>query len=487
VIPQSGNRLKRDKLEQTVMKSLIQAGLSSSSRIIGGVSGGPDSLSMLHVLHRVLDPGCLTAAHLNHSLRPQADEEAQFVMRTAVSWDIPCRQKKVDINRLAHDQGWSIEEAGRNARYRFFASLAGELQAEAVLVAHNADDQAETLLLHLLRGSGLTGLRGMRQVSPLPGAPQIKLVRPLLSTSRESIEAYCQAHDLDPMIDNTNLDPSYLRNRLRHELRPHLARFNPQIKQHLQQLAEVVAADEALLENQNELAWRSILREQEPDWLRLDLQLWRNLPLSLRRRILRKAVKELRPSLTDISFRTIELAQKMCLSGETGAKATLPGGLHLRVQHDHLLLTAGPEPVSSSQPQLSPDTSRVLSIPGKVALENGWYLAATVSSLDLTAVRDNRDSWRVFVDVGEHVALEIRSRRPGERFQPLGMDGRSASIQDVMVNRKLPAALRTRWPLVVAGEQLVWLVGLQIDERAKVSETTRRIIQLHCWYHEEEN
>jgi tRNA(Ile)-lysidine synthase len=466
------------------MNSLIHAGLTPGSRIIAGVSGGPDSLALLHLLHGVTDSDCLTVAHLNHSLRPQADEEALFVERTAVSWELPCRQKKVDVAGLARRHGWSIEEAGRHARYSFLAVLAGELEAEAAVVAHNADDQAETVLLNLLRGSGLTGLRGMRPVSPMPGAPQIKLVRPLLTTSRDTIEAYCRANDLDPVIDSTNTDPAYLRNRLRHELLPHLEAVNPQIKRHLQQLAEAVAADEALLDDQNEVAWRSILREQAPEWLRLDRQLWQSLPLSLRRRTLRRALKALRPSLSDISFPAIELAQQVGLQGEIGAQATLPDGLHLRVHYDHLLLTAGSDPVFSGQPQLPPDVSWVLPIPGTLAMDNGWHIAATVSNLDLPEVRNNSDPWRVFVDVGEESVLEVRSRRPGERFQPLGLHSRSASIQDVMVNRRLPAALRSRWPLVVTEAFPIWLVGLQMDERAKVTERTRRIIQLRCWHEE---
>jgi len=469
-----------EKLERAAKSILIQAGITPESKVVIGVSGGPDSLALLHILRELMSRGCLWVAHLNHGLRPEADDEARFVAEVADSWGLAFRSKKVDVGRLAHSQGWSVEEAGRKARYQFLANLAEELQAEAAVVAHNADDQAETVLLHLLRGSGLTGLRGMRPESSLPGVPSIKLIRPFLTTTREEIEAYCRNHDLRPMLDSTNVDPAYLRNRLRHEMLPLLADFNPQIKRHLLQLAELVAADEALLGELSDLAWHEILGEKEVRWLRLDLGKWRSLPLSLRRRTLRRALAELRPSISDISFRTIDLAHKIGIEMETGAGATLPGGITLRLEYEHLLFAADVEQVPRDQPQLPLGKPQILPIPGSVALDGEWLLTATVSDVDLAEVNNHRDPWLAYLDIGQKSVLYVRSRMPGEKFQPLGMDGRSASVQDVMVNRKLPASLRDRWPIVETEEHLLWLVGLQTDERGKVTKRSRRIIQLYC-------
>jgi tRNA(Ile)-lysidine synthase len=469
-----------EKLERAAKSILIQAGIIPESKVIIGVSGGPDSLALLHIMCRIMSSGCLWVAHLNHGLRSEADDEAEFVARVADSWGLAFRSKKVDVGRLAHRQGWSVEEAGRKARYLFLANLAEEVQAKATVVAHNADDQAETVLLHLLRGSGLKGLRGMRPESSLPGAPDIKLVRPFLTITREEIETYCRSHDLRPMLDSTNVDPAYLRNRLRHELLPLLVDFNPQVKQHLLQMAELIAADEALLDELGDQAWQEILAENEVEWLRLDLAKWRSLPLSLRRRTLRRALAELRPSITDISFRTIDLAHQVGMEKETGAEATLPGRITLRLEYEHLLLAADLEQVPLDQPQLPLGKPQILPIPGSVALDGEWLLTATVSDLELLEVRNNRDPWLAFFDIGQKSVLHVRSRMPGEQFQPLGMDGRSASVQDVMVNRKLPASLRDRWPIVVTEKHPLWLVGLQTDERGKVTDRSRRIIQLCC-------
>ncbi len=459
---------------------LLQARIRPESKIVIGVSGGPDSLALLHVMRDYTLPGLLWAAHLNHGLRPEADEEADFVAQTAVNWGLGYRGIKVDVAGLARRQGWSVEEAGRNARYQFLTQVSDEVQAEAVVVAHNADDQAETVLLNLLRGSGLTGLRGMRPESFVPGRPDVKLVRPFLRTTRAAIESYCRDQALRPVLDSTNADRIYLRNRLRHELLPLLDDFNPQVRVHLRQLAELAAADEAFLETQSELAWGAILRERGDEWLRIDREQWRALPLSLRRRTLRRAVLELRPDVSDIPFQAVDLAEQIGMEKETGAEANLPGGVLLRLGYDALWLTADLASIPYDQPQVPAGKSVSLPIPGVVVLEDGWQIAATAANVDLSEVRENRDPWLAYFDAGLNASLVVRSRRPGEQFQPLGMAGRSASIQDMMVNRKLPARLRDRWPVVATEEHPLWVVGLQTDERGKVREDSRHIIQVSC-------
>jgi len=469
-----------EKLEKAAQAILNQAGITPESKVIIGVSGGPDSLALLHVMSETMSYRRLWVAHLNHGLRPEADGEAKFVAQVAASYGLVFRSKKVDVGRLARIQGWSVEETGRKVRYQYLADLAEELHVETAVVAHNADDQAETVLLNLLRGSGLTGLRGMRPVSSLPGSPSINLVRPFLTTNREEIEAYCLKHGLRPMIDSTNADPLYLRNRLRNELLPLLADFNPQVKQHLQQLAAVVAPDEAFLDEQCDLAWQKILGARGQDWLRLDRDKWRSLPLSLRRRTLRRSLVELRPTNSDISFQAIDLADRIGMEKETGAEVKLPGRITMCLEYGHLLFTTEVARVPFNQPQIPVGKILVLPIPGSVALEGGWVLTAKESEVALVEVRNNRDPWLVYIDIGEKLVLQVRSRTPGEKFQPLGMNGRSASVQDVMINRKLPAEFRDRWPIVSTEEYPLWLVGLQTDERGKVTNYTSRIIQLCC-------
>jgi tRNA(Ile)-lysidine synthase len=161
--------------------------LPPRARLIIGVSGGPDSLALLHLLQTIYPNEQLVVAHLNHRLRPSAADEAQFVAATAAAWQISFHSKKVDVPQLAAEQKLSIEAAGRLARYQYFAELANEMNAGSVAVAHHADDQAETVLMHILRGSGLSGLRGMLPVVPLAGAHSCLLIRPFVDISRADI------------------------------------------------------------------------------------------------------------------------------------------------------------------------------------------------------------------------------------------------------------------------------------------------------------
>lgn len=451
------------------------------SKLVVGVSGGPDSLALLHALKELDRFEALVVGHLNHGLRPTADGEAQLVKNTAAAWDLSCYTEKVDAAELAHREGWSLEEAGRRARYRFLAQVATHVKAGMVAVAHNADDQAETVLMHILRGAGLAGLRGMLPITSVPGAPELALIRPFLRVNRVQILAYCRQHGLTPIEDISNRDTTFFRNRLRHELLPLLAEYNPQIKARLQHLATITTADYALLQELLQEAWDEILQEGGADWLRLDREGWLKLPLSLRRSTLRRAVEQLRPTERDVAFRPIEQARFVVEGGETGAKAMLPGGLVLTVTYDRFTIAADPQSVPTDLPQLPDEIPVTLPVPGQVSLAHGSTIEASlVDDVDLVQIERNRGPWQVFVDVADGELLQVRPRRPGERFRPLGMQGRSASVKEVMINRKIPARLRSRWPLVANQRHLVWLVGHHLDERARVTADSRRIIQLKC-------
>ncbi len=454
----------------------------SQQKLVVGVSGGPDSLALLHILCELLSPPQLSVAHLDHALRSESAAEAAFVAATAAAWGCYYHQKQVDVTKLAAENGWSIEEAGRNARYAFFAELAVQEEATAVLVAHHADDQAETVLMNLLRGAGLAGLAGMRPISPLPGRPDLLLGRPLLKVSRKEIEAYCTFHDLHPISDESNTNSDFLRNRVRQELMPLLADYNPHVQRHLLQLSELTAADTEFLEILTHEALQALLLNSVSNWMLLDRPKFLALPLSLQRRVLRRVVGALRPSHSEISFRVIEHARLVVADGVTGTQAPLPGELMLTVRYDQLEIQSVGEAYKPDFPQLVDGSERPLSIPGTIELANGWVLQAKlVKSVDVVVIKANRDLLCVFVDVGEVERLLVRPRQFGERFQPLGMGGKSAAVQDVLVNRKVAAPLRALLPVVALPGHLVWLVGQQIDERVKVTAVAGHIVELHCY------
>lgn len=455
---------------------LSAANLLPDGKLVVGVSGGPDSVALLHLLMRLYPPEQLIVAHLNHGWRESARSDVDLVREMAFAARLVFNLRLVDTVTLARERGWSLEEAGRHARYAFFAQLARQEGADAIAVGHNADDQAETVLLNLVRGTGLDGLGGMRPVAALPEHPELRLVRPLLHTSRAAIEAYCRDHHLAFAHDATNLDLNFARNRVRHALLPLLESLNPGAARHLEQLAELAAADVAILEDLTDEAWAALLRERGETWLRLEREGWRLLPVGLQRRVLRRAVAALRRARRDVGFRTIEQARLLADRSSTGGRATLPDGLTLTTSARWLTLAVDADVVPGDWPQLPGAAPLTLPIPGELALANGWRLTAEWATADLA----NRDAWQAFVDVGDAAQLVVRGRRAGERLQPLGMHGRSASLQDIMVNRKIPADARARWPIVALPERLVWLVGHQIDARARMAASGQRCVRLTC-------
>ncbi|MBZ0291687.1 MAG: tRNA lysidine(34) synthetase TilS, partial [Anaerolineae bacterium] len=225
----------------------------SSTVLVVGVSGGADSLALLHILHQLAPRlGCqLHAATLDHSLRGAAGaDDVRFVIETCHAWNIPVSSGQVDVPSLARQQQIGIEAAARSARYRFLAQIAHQQNASYVAVAHHADDQIETILMHLVRGSGLQGLSGMRVVMPLPDDPTLKLLRPFLRAPREEIETYCHQHQLAARQDATNEDTTYTRNYLRWQTLPHLRKLNPNVDKALLQLADIASVEGDYIQQQ---------------------------------------------------------------------------------------------------------------------------------------------------------------------------------------------------------------------------------------------
>lgn len=486
-------------LFQAVRETIERHGLlEPGDSLVVGVSGGADSLCLLHLLVR-LQPEfdlSLHVAHLNHQLRgEQAAADAGFVRRTAVEWGVPVTVSSTDVAALACERGVGVEEAARQARYAFLARLAGDTGARAVAVGHNAGDQVETVLMHLLRGAGPAGLRGMSPrlalagLAPdLPSGAHVTLIRPLLEAPRLAIEAYCGEHRLQPRFDHSNLDTTLFRNRLRHEVLPVLEAVVPGLGGRLRQLAELVTADHALLERLLDEKWNELAISESERAITLDLAAWGALPLSLRRLALRRAVHLLRPRLRDLGFGHVEDARLVAERGQTGAEATLPGRLRLLISYDRVLVvdkgyTPPPPP---DWPMLGGDAPVPLVIAGRrstVSLPcTRWQVQTRLLPADRerrTMALANQDRWRAFLD-GDAVgpALALRPRRAGERFQPLGMGGSSCSVADFMINQRIPAAWRDRVPILARPEHLLWITGWRPDERARITGQTRRILEV---------
>ena len=465
--------------------------LSAGEKVVVGVSGGPDSLCLLHVLDACrAELGVdLHIAHLNHLIRgSEAEADAQFVAGLAGRWGIPCTGEARDVPAVARRHRLALEEAARRVRYAFLLEVAHREGATRIAVGHNADDQSETVLMHWLRGAGLAGLRGMlpstrmadlRLIVPPGEGNDVWLIRPLLPVPRVDVERYCQEHNLVPRFDRSNLDTTHYRNKLRHELLPCLEReFKPRFREVLRRSAQVVRDDYDLLCSLGDEAWEKVTRCASETAVAFKKAAWRALHPSLQRATVRRAVRRLRWSLRDVNFEHVESAVRVGRGGKVGAQAALPRGVMLTVGYTTLLVAEADFVPSPDFPALRVERLP-LAVPGWTPLPGGGSVEVQiVPRKDLSPGWDrNDDPWRAFLDadvLGERTSL--RRRREGDRFCPLGLHGHHKLVSELLTNAKVPACWRDAVPLLVReDDEVMWVCGWRVDERARVRDGTSRV------------
>ncbi len=463
---------------------LEQALLKAGDRVVVGVSGGPDSLCLLDLLHSLAASWNLTlhVAHLNHGLRPEAAAEADFVRAEAEGRGLPFHTENADTRAHARAHKCSIEEAARELRYAFLARAALSVGAPLIAVAHTADDQAETVLMRFLRGAGVSGLRGMPPQTVVSNWGlvtsnyqfPITLIRPLLTTTRAEVETYCAERGLRPVQDATNLDTIYFRNRLRHELLPLLESYNPNVRDVLRRTAEVMAGADEILRGVTERLWSEAAR-QDGDNIFFDKARWLMLSAPEQWALLREAMRRLRSGLRNVDFTPLDRAVRFSRTAQAGRSCDLLGGLRLSVSAAQITIHPwNARPATPSVP--------LLDAGGQLA--SGWeFRAETLGPGEWSpeAMALDSSAQRVYIDAARVQApLRLRFRRPGERFCPLGLGGHSVKLSDFMINVKMDKDLRDRWPIIVSGEAIVWIAGHRLDERFKVTPATQTIMRL--WF-----
>ncbi len=449
--------------------------------LVVGVSGGTDSLCLLDILYKA---GMrVVAAHMNHQLRAEADQDAEQVQQIADHYGIPCVIEVVDAGAYAKEHTLSVEEAARIVRYHFLFSEAEKREAQAVVVGHTADDQVETVLMHLLRGAGLEGLKGMEawQV-PNAWSKEIALARPLLGMWREETVAYCKEHGLQPVIDQSNFDRTYFRNRLRHEVIPILEANSPRLKEKLVRLAEVLRGDLQILEPAVESAWRESLQQVGDGYVAFKRKVFDEQLVGVQRRLVRRAMDQLRPGLRDIGFETVERALVCLRQPVSWGRVDLASGLRLVVEGETVwVATWEADLPGMGWPKVKGEPVH-LTKPGSISLEDGWHL-------DLEEVLDveegkrlayeNSDPYQAWLDAVQLPGdLEVRGRREGDCIKPLGMEGHSVKISDLMVNVKMPRRARADWPLVCCSDEVLWVPGYVTSHTRRVQSETRRIFHI---------
>ena len=478
-----------EKVKETIDKYQMFA---IKARIVVGVSGGPDSITLLHLLLQLRDEYELKLwiAHLNHQLRgKEAEEEARWVKIFASKIGVPLISDSLDVATLAKREKLTLEEAARMARYDFFEHVSNQVSANRIAVGHTASDQVETVLMRLMKGTGLDGLSGIPAVRG-------RIIRPLIEIFHKEVEEYCEINNLKFCVDSSNNDTSFLRNRIRLDLLPLLSQeYNLQISKILLQMSKNLSQDADFIRKKGEKEFGKVLRKERENknqrWLVLDREKLFRLHPALQKRVLREGIRRIKGNLKEIG--SDHLDSVLDLDGKRGTKQlSLPGNLVIQKQYEDFLIRRGE---SRNIP-----FARYLVIPGKTDLSQ---LSLTLETR-LISVKPHSFLASSFMDLKEKVVLNevsgfpeeevffdfdklkpplfLRNRKKGDRFCPLGMKG-SKKIKDFFIDLKIPVEKRGKIPLLVNGDKVVWIVGHRIDERFKVDNNTTKILTIKILKH----
>ena len=444
--------------------------ICSGEAIVVGFSGGVDSLALLVALYELRHPlDChLHIAHLDHQLRGDSTSDAELVKQYANLLKLPFTIKKIDIPSLIKQQNQSIEALARKERYEFFESVSKKIGAIKVALGHQRNDQAETVLMNLLRGAALTGLRG---ILPIRDG---KFIRPLLDFSRTEIEEFVAEQGLQPCEDSTNWDRNFLRNRIRLDLLPLLKRdYNRNIQNTLAQNAELLRAESDYLEDIARKALDACLADPAThDVVILNRLMFLRHHPALRRRILRLAIGQIQGDMKELAFNHSEFMQQLSEGKSPNRQLNLPNNLEFLRAYNQLIIQ---RPTSNIG-----EFEYTVAVPGDNNFpELNAVMVATIveaPSRKTSYVLDGK--FQAVFDVDQiQMPLKIRSRRAGDRFQPFGMKG-TKKVKDFFIDAKVPQRMRQSIPILVTGDEILWVVGHRTSEKCKVSNKTRRFLHL---------
>jgi tRNA(Ile)-lysidine synthase len=447
--------------------------------IIVGVSGGPDSLCLLETLRQA--GYLIIVAHFNHQLRPESSQDARMVEKTASRLMLGCYLDGADVRAHADQEKLSIEEAARNLRYQFLFKLARERNAQAVAVGHTADDQVETILMHFLRGSALSGLKGMSYRSIIKMFdPEIPVVRPLLNMWREETVVFCAANGLRPHYDSSNDSIDFQRNRIRHLLIPNLESYNPKLREAVLRMSQSLKGDYSLLMEMLETAWQETVTDADDNSITFDADLLSKCSVGLQRNLVKQAMQTLRPAV-DVNFSTLERAANMIKDPAHFSRIDLKSGLRMFRESNHIYVcTLDAELPFNLWPQLTGQPSVPLSVPGQIELAGGWKFNCEHWGMPVLAreqAERNDDPFQVWLDVQNlSKPLKLRIRHAGDQFAPFGLDGHSQKLSDFFVNAKIPQRARENWPLLCAGDEIIWVPGYRPAHSYRLTEATKNVL-----------
>jgi tRNA(Ile)-lysidine synthase len=492
-MPAAPKNAKHFRIKNQVLRTVEQvitahAMFKSNEKVLVGVSGGSDSVALLHVLLELTPRYAFTLgiAHLNHGLRGrEANADAEFVSSLARKYALPFYTEKRNTRQYQTRYKLSLEEAARQIRYAFFIEVAKKYGFDKIALGHQANDNAENVLMYLLRGSGTRGLSG------IPPIREGKIVRPLLGITKSQIENYLAAAGLASVTDRSNAELQFTRNRLRHQLLPVLiSSYNPRLIETLNRLAEIMRAEERWIRDTVTPVFDDLIVEKTAGILTLSVPALHAVQTAVLRRIIRMALETVKGDLRRITFTHIESTRKLLGKNWAYGHLNLPGHITIRRQGDKLLIYR--EKDAPKHHRLKPGNYRdhVFSYPVPAPglkpvvvkiKETGARLVFTITRAGNIADIRKAGQHVAFFDMhGLTFPLTIRNLRPGDRFNPLGMTG-TQKVKDFFINRKIPRSNRSRYPLLLNLDRIIWVAGHRIDHSVRVTDATENILKVELF------
>jgi tRNA(Ile)-lysidine synthase len=427
--------------------------LMPGERVVLGVSGGADSVGLLHALSELdeyeLD---IIVVHLNHGIRgDEAERDRDFTEKMAKSLDLKFESTSVDAPGYRKKNGLTLEEAARALRYKFFEEVREKYKADKIATAHTLNDQAETVLMRLIRGSGLTGLSG------IPPVTEDSVVRPLIETSRGKIEEYLQSKGIEWIEDTTNELRTFFRNRIRLDLISELTEYNPQVIETLARTSDILRIQDDFIKREGQKRFKRIF-ETKGSELKGDLKKYKRLHAALRLTAMRLALDELNEGLKNVSSVHLISADEFLLSDTTSGEAEFPGGVVIAKGYDSFLVT--------TKAGLYREFSYSIPSPGRWTFEE---FEVEIKKVKTDNLEEKNEEIAFFDPDYVQFPIEVRSFQEGDRFIPLGMKGKK-KVKKYFIDSKVPKFLRKRVPIFISGNRIMWLGGMRMDERFRMKK-----------------
>lgn len=470
------------KIQEKVLKiikknNLIKIGES----VLVGLSGGPDSVCLLHILLAIskeLNINNIFASHINHMLRGiESDMDEEFVKKICEESGVKLFTTSINIKEIAKKENISIEEAAREKRYEQLFLQAERIGNCKIAVGHNKNDQAETIMMNIIRGTGLDGLKGMEYING-------NVIRPLLDIERNEIEKYCNNYKLNPRVDSTNLKTTYTRNKIRLKLLPFILKeFGIDPVESICRMAPLIKDDYLYLTSISQKMYKKSLLKENSRELDLDIKEVNNCHISIKRRVIREAIRKVKGNLTGIESIHVSKIIDLCQGGRTGAKIQLPKGVCARKSYNNLKIYVS-ENTNISRVLEGGIAAKEIVIPGITTL-NTLNASLNAQILDIESFNSSifrtlrYDSLTQYFDYDKllNQRIEVRSREEGDVLKPYKCKG-TKKLKKYLIDNKIPREERDRIPLIVIGKEVIWVIGHKISNKFLITKNTKKVLKL---------